>query len=208
MFGVILALYLNNYYERKSLSDDKEIALSQVLVELSENRSSLKDYYSIINEKYIELNYLFSKLNDESEIVLHKDSIEVFKEKSKLIFEFDEFENLDSEFVNMKGDLNLYIESPLMASSLSNITWESYKKTDYLTITDFKCLTEIEGLYELQNEVNELNKRWRDTFLQGRFLQNSLSREEFLSEWKSLLTKQELLLEVYSFKDGILKNCG
>jgi len=210
MVGVLLGLYLNSYYEKKSLSKKKELAFEQVSIELSENQKLLEEYYRVSIKKYKELKYFITKINDNKQgVFVQKDSIDVFKNKTKSIFEFDHFVELeDTKLVKMRGDINIDIDSPLVFISLSNLTWESYKQAGFLRITDFKCLTSIEGLYEIQNGVNQLNKRWLDIFFRGQFYKDTSSREDFITEWRTLLSKQKLLLEAYGLKDEILKDCN
>ena len=95
-----------------------------------------------------------------------------------------------------------------MIKGLSNITWQSYKQTNYLGITKFRCLVDIEGLYELQNEINEINQLWRDHFLKGDFMTNEKTRNDFMIELRGLIIKQNLLLDFYTYKDEVLKSCN
>lgn len=208
MIGVILGLYLNGYYENKSLAADKKKAISQVYTEISENKKSLKNYHDLISKNYNEISYIFSKLNNDFEIIVHKDSTNRFINETKEIFSFAKSEKIDSNFVKIRGDLNFNVDSPLMFSGLSQITWQAYKQTNYLAITNFKCLKNIEIIYELQNEVNELNKLWVKKVLNGEFTQDILIRNEFMSDWRSLLLKQSLLLDAYNMNDYILENCS
>ena len=206
MIGVIFGLYLNNYNEKKSLYEDKVRALLQVSMELSENQKSLENYNDMLNKLFTEFNYFHTKHND-SIIIVHIDSIEIFKNKTQNIFQFNRYEKINSKTVRIKGNISLNLNSSLVTYSLSDITWKSYKQTNYLSITNFKCLTSIESLYEMQNDVNELNKKWNDDVFKGSLHQTSIP-EEFMKEWRDLLFKQEMLLGVYEFKDGYIKDCS
>ncbi|WP_438989198.1 hypothetical protein [Polaribacter sp.] len=208
MIGVILGLYLNGYYENKSLAEDKKKAITQVFTEISENKKSLKNYHDLIIKNYNQINYIFSKLNNDFEIIVHKDSTNLFISKTKALFTFAKSEKINSNFAKIRGDLNFNVDSPLMISSLSQITWQAYKQTNFLAITNFKCLKHIEIIYELQKEVNELNKLWVKKVLNGEFTQDIIIRNKFMSDWRSLLLRQSVLLKAYKMNDDILKNCN
>lgn len=208
MVGIILGLYITNYFEEKKLLKEKENALQQVSKELSDNLLILEEYNEILRQKYDALDYLIGNLNEELELVIHKDSVEQFVQETALIFTFENFENLDNNQVKMRGDLEFFIKSELIARNLSRIVWESYKQTNYMSVTEFDCLTEIEAIYSIQKEVNNLNAEWRDYFFKGVFMIGLEEREDFMKLWNQLLMKQKILLKFYRLKSDIMGNCS
>jgi len=143
MLGVIFGLYLNNYSERNTLAKAKKNALIQVSDEILENEKDLVDYVQLVKAKYKAFDYLLPHINDDFEIVIHQDSLEAFINYSKNVFSYESSEKYSKNEVEVSGELNLTVDSPLVLRGLSDITWNSYKQTNYLSITKFKCLTEI-----------------------------------------------------------------
>ncbi|WP_435415934.1 hypothetical protein [Polaribacter aestuariivivens] len=207
MLGVLLGLYLNGYYENKTLIEAKEKALEQVLNEVSENEEILTSYNAALKNKFNPMMYLFSKLNEDGEILVHKNSIKIFKENSKNIISIENIQEKSADFYQIYGTFDFYLDSPLLFKGLSNVTWQSYKQTNYLSITNFRCLIDFEGLYELQQEVNKLNYNWRETFVNENFFENIVSRNKLAKQMRNLIIKQNLLLDLYKYRENVLKNC-
>jgi hypothetical protein len=208
MIGIIIGLYITNYFEEKKLLKEKEIALEQVSNELSDNLSILEGYHQILAEKYEALNYLIGHLNDELELIIPKDSADHFVKKTTSIFTLEKYEDQDNDQVKIKGELELNIGSKLIARNLSHIVWDSYKQTNYMSVTAFDCLTDIEAIYSIQKEVNLLNADWRDYFFKGVFMIGLEEREDFMKLWNQLLMKQKILLKFYRLKSDIMGNCS
>lgn len=207
MLGIFLGLYFTNIFENRKLINAKENALEQVHNELTDNKNLLDEYYAITNEKFKSITKFLTFVNEDGELITHKDSLNSFKENSKSIFEYVESEPLDGGQIKIKGSLNLSIESMLLAKKLSHIVWDSYKQTNFMTVTPFECLTGIEPIYELQNEVNDLNAKWKETFYKGDFMTSKNSRSDFMKLWKQLLLRQKLLLQFYGVTDEVMKKC-
>ena len=208
MFGIIIGLYVTSYFEKKSLLRAKENALEQVATELSDNKILLESYHEVLDEKYQALSYLFGTMSQNMELITHLDSLNSFKTQTKSIFDFSTYESLANQQIKVRGDLNLHIESKLIARGLSHIVWDSYKQTNYMSVTKFDCLTDVEAIYNLQNEVNRLNTEWKAIFFRGPAVVDPVNRTDFMNLWDQLLLRQEMLLKFYSFKDEVLKNCN
>ena len=208
MFGIILGLYITSYFEHRKLLSSKEAALTQVSKELTDNQNILRDYHVLLEEKFQGLSKLLISLNDDLELIAHSDSLESFMTATKSIFDYETHESIADQHVKIRGDVNLNIESQLLVRDLSDIIWNSYKQTDYLSVTKFKCLTELEAVYTLQTNIDDLNKKWLNIFFSGSFFSDPNVRDDFMSLWKQLLEKQKLLLQMYETRSSIIKNCS
>ncbi len=208
MFGVIFGLYLNSRYEARTLHREKQKALTQVQDEITDNQETLADYYEVLHQKNEALGYVFSKLTADGEIIIATDSLDHFLARTAGTFELEGSEAIDDDQLRLRGELSLNLNSKLLVNDLSHVMWDSYKQTDYLSITPFKCLTDIQGIYELQEEVNDLNFHWRSAFMKGDFILQKEKREAFMTDWGNLLLKQELLLKLYQLKEDALEACS
>ena len=206
MIGVYAGIYVNDYFDQQALLADKEKAFQDVINEIKENHDILVTYDSLLRHRFNGIKYVFSKVNDDNKIIISQDSLESFKSRIDSVFIVEGTEKVGNNW-RIRGELNLHIHSPLIARGLSSIIWESYKQTAYLNHTGFKCLTEMEVIYHLQDEVNRLNDEWIDSFIAGTFYRNAELREDFLSVWNQLLTRQHMLLKVFRNKHQMIETC-
>ncbi len=207
MVGIVIGLYLTRHFEKRAQASAQQEAMAQVFQEIEDNNTLLKKHYDVLESSYTSMRYLFSKVDDNLALVLHKDSVAHFKTATASIFTYTGEEPLPDDKRRIRGDMNLDIESELIARDLSDIVWTSYKQTAYLSITPFKCLTDIEAIYDVQQDVDDDNAAWRSDFLLGQFMQNAASRDAFLQKWKQLLEKQKLLIHFYGFRENIATIC-
>ncbi|EDP96071.1 hypothetical protein U8527_14270 [Kordia algicida OT-1] len=207
MVGIIAGLYITSFFESNRLYNAKENALKQVESELKDNYKLLKEFNERLSEKYEPVGYILSNLNEEMNLIIHKDSLESFKKNTEKVFTYDSFTAVDETKIKLHGDFDFNIEAGLMGRNLSDIVWNSYKQTNYLSITDFECLTAIETYYQLQKEVNGKTEVWKNDFFQADFTSNLEETNKFMNNWRVLLMKQKLLLDYYKFIDNILANC-
>jgi hypothetical protein len=207
MIGVFSAIFLSQYFNQKKLASGKEKALVEVRNEIEKNELDLKKYQTLSKSKYEGAIYLFSVLNDQLEVKIKKEDLVLFKAKTISIFTISEIADLSDGILKVSGELNLNIENKLVLFNLSKVTWNSYKQTEFMAITKFKCLSEIENVYDLQAEVNMINESWREQFFKGDFVQKVSARDRFFETWKNLIIYQDLLLDFYAGKAIILEKC-
>ncbi len=210
MFGVIAGLYLTDYYNDKQLNDSKLSALAMVKQEINQNKENLLVYDSICRKMYHRTAYVFSKINVAREILIHKDSTEVFEEKSDGIIENIKFEEYskNKNIIQVRGEMNLFVGSKLALLDLNDVIWESYKQTNYINVTSFNCMTALEELYQFQQENNKVNKYWLDDLMKGSFLQGEEKLNEFMLKWNRAIEMNEILLNTYQSTASIFKDCN
>ncbi len=206
MIGVYAGIYLNNYFEKQSLLKSKEKAFNEVITELNDNHRLLEAYHDLLSEQYERASYILSYFTGDNEIVIPEDSLKVFLLKTETLFFYERSEPVKGG-LRMRGDLNLQITSEMVARELFGIVWEAYKQTNYIAYTNFKCLTDLETIYDIQEEVNELNDKWMDLIFQGYFYSNKDKKDEYLRTWNQLLFKQRTLLQFYNEEDQMMENC-
>jgi len=209
MFGVIAGLYLTDYYEGKQLNESKENAIIMVKQEIDNNREELLRYDSICRRMYERSSYVFSKMNANIEIFIHKDSTKIFEENSDGIIEDLRFEDYlkHRDTVQVKGEMNMFVGSKLALLDLNDVIWQSYKQTDYMNITSFTCITGLEEVYQFQQKNNNVNKEWLGELTSGSFLQSEAQLSEFMFLWDKALAVNQTLLNTYDSLDAIFKDC-
>ncbi|MEM6722294.1 MAG: hypothetical protein AAF611_23405 [Bacteroidota bacterium] len=208
MIGIIAGLYITNYFENNRLYAAKQKALLQVETELNDNHELLKDFNNNLSGKYEPMAVILSNLNAEMNLIIHKDSLQNFLKSTETMFAYDSFTTVNATQIELHGDINFNLDNTgLMAKKLSNIVWDSYKQTDFLSITSFECVTNIETFYVMQQEINKITEIWKNQLYQMAFIRNKKASEDFINNWRVLLLKQNLLLEYYKTIDSILSEC-
>lgn len=209
MFGVIAGIYLTGYFEERSLIVSKQNALEMVKQEIEQNRLALTAYDSTSRDSFEKTSYIFPKINEEKEILISKDSIEAFKAKSGGMISKLTFEPIidDVNKVKVRGDLTLFINNKLVLLDLNSVIWQSYKQTNFLNVTSFECMTDIEELYLFQDNYNALNKKWSEEFTGGQFLASKDRLDNFMGLWENLLDMNTLLINTYKMTDETFKDC-
>jgi hypothetical protein len=207
ILGIVIGIYLTNFSNHRSLLHKKDLAVEQVMLEIKENHEDLKDYYGQLSQAYPSFDYMLDKLNADGEIIIAKDSLEVFQGAMADIFVYENNRAVGSDSLKISGELSVAFDSKLSFSKLSSVVWDAYKQTDYLSVTDFECITSIQFIYDLQEEVNALNRRWINTLFLGNFMDKPEATRSFMVDWKTLLQKQQLLLDVYEPSAQAMEDC-
>lgn len=208
MVGIIAGLYITSFFENSRLHTAKQKALLQVQTELKDNYELLKDFNEKLTEQYDPMAIVLSNLNEKMDLVIHKDSLQSFLKSTRELFAYESFTTVDATQIELHGDLNFNLDGVgLIAKNLSSIVWNSYKQTDFLSITSFSCITNVETFYVMQHEINKITEIWKNQLYQMAFVKNVKAADEFINDWRVLLLKQNLLLEYYKTIDTVLGEC-
>lgn len=207
ILGIVIGIYLTNLSNHNSLLKKKDRAIDQVIQEVADNQETLEGYYSQLKQSYPAFEYMLTKLNPEGELIIAKDSLEAFQKTMAGVFVYEGKKAIGKDSLKVSGELSVAFNSKLSLSKLSNIAWEAYKETDYLSVTDFKCITNIQFIYDLQEEVNALNRQWVNTLFAGKFMDSTEAKKYFMFDWRTLLQKQQLLLDIYKSSAQAMKEC-
>ncbi|WP_353777672.1 hypothetical protein [Winogradskyella sp. 3972H.M.0a.05] len=207
MFGIIAGLYINDYFQNKALLESKQDAMVQVLRELDDNHSALEDYHNTLKTKYEAFDVVINYISNDLELLVPADTLDAFLSQVKPIFTLEAQEPLPGDLLRLRGDMDMNITSKLVAARLTDIIWNSFKETNYMSVTSFECLTGIESIYHAQDEVNKINAEWKSVFFRGEFLTNPTLTKSFMSQWNDLLLKQGLLLKMYELRESFIINC-
>lgn len=205
MIGIIAGLYITNSYENRKLQRAKSDALEQVVLEIEVNRDTLQTYQDTLQVLYDACAYAFPHLSNGEEgdlqVIIHKDSLEVFIEKTKSVITYENSEPYSIDSLKIKGTLGIFFSGKLILADLSQITWEAYKQSSLLSITSFECLVALEDTYTLQQDVTSLNREFIQLLFSQEFMFADRTRNSFLILWRNLLLKQQALLNLYKIHD-------
>ncbi|MEM1123986.1 MAG: hypothetical protein AAGJ18_26345 [Bacteroidota bacterium] len=208
MFGIIVGLHFTNYNEQMKLAADKATAFQIVVDELEDNHQNLKKFNDTLQVYYDPFIHIMNYyMLEEEEILIPVDSLDVFIEKTKKIFAYSESELINEKELRVSGTLAFEVFSDAIISNLSHIVWDTYKQGDFMSISTFRCLREIDKIYQVQSKVDEANKKWMNSLFSMQFGVNASTLRSLINNWTKVLQDQKLLLELYEIKADILKNC-
>lgn len=202
IIGIVFGIYLTSYLQNRSLVREQKHAMSRVFQELKQNKENLQECYDTLTLKHNGFKYfapyLIDIITDEKEdFVIHKDSLDLFKQQTRSIVLVESIESI-ADSIKIDGEFNLQINvgSPILLTGLSHIIWDVYRNTDFLSITDFDCLSELETIYALKERLRAENKLFVDNLLSinNTAFQTDEKVEELMSQWENLLREQEMLL--------------
>lgn len=206
MLGVVIGLYLSETNARSNTQEAQEVALTMVNQEISGNQKLLQEYHNVLGEKYEALSTFLPALNGDM-VLVHKDSVDRFTQKVRSLMKLEKVEPYSDEMVRLRGELNFNLHTPMLLQEMSNVNWNVYSNTDYMTITPFNCVTTIARLYNVQDNVNAENKAWRELFFRYNFVQDPAVQSEFMIYYRNLLMKQAALLELFEVTTSELNDC-
>lgn len=208
LLGVYLGVHFSNYNENRKIEENRKLAFISITEELTRNKTMLAEY-NFLEVKFDPTVYLFSKLNKDFEIVIPKDSIENFVQKTKEVFEYTGAQAKENNYVKVEGQFNLETNSKLIGIDLSHTVWDAYKQTQYFNLTNFNCIAEVGAMYELINKFNKGNTEFKEIFYKGAFIKNEYVRSQFMENWRSLLAQKNMLESYLAASDEIInKNCS
>ena len=206
MIGVIAGFYLTDFNERRKLNSEKSIAFGMVTQELEDNYQNLKKFNDTLNAYLHPFKYVISLTDRDMEsLIIPKDSLDIFMERSKKVFLYESWEPNGNDSISIKGDLSVNFESKLVIANLSHLVWDSYKQSKYLSVTPFKCLINLEPIYNLQQRVDEINQEWFEVIY--RLKTGDADVEDFIKHWELTVFNQQFLLEMYDLREELTERC-
>jgi len=203
LFGVFLALYLNQLSSARKSKLQTDKAIHNIIEEIASNKSSLET--GIVKQKeYLNVLYILQKyLNDKDQIIAPRDSLLAYVSKYP-----DHF--LDKDSIRFNGNQSEYfgeVEFKFTATfvNLNTIAWETLKNSAIGSSLDFDCLMYLEGVNKLTEEVLERDKKVL-AFIPE--LKSNLKEEKLNFNLAILIQFEQSLLKAYEESKEKLRNCS
>lgn len=197
ILGVILGLIITNLYQDYQLKKEHKKALEQVWNEIRDNKDMLIDFNHQMNSKF-EAYKIFDKyLGKDLQVIVPKDSIEVFKKQAEEVFKIDSMVSFSDAEVKLTGDFEINVGSRLLGGKLRNSVWTAFSRNaSLLRLTDFETIADLEHIHTFQLEVNEYTMNWKKV-LHSDFTKSENDREKFIMDWFHLVANQRILIAIY-----------
>lgn len=203
MLGAFLALYLANWTEVKKNESQKEIAIQNILSEISSNEEtlvkSLKNHQQIIES----IIFFRKHLDSTGRLVASSSEMGNFISKNPDVLELSDSTLLENGQYQYHGESE--INKSLVNISLTNIAWETLKNSALSAKFNFQCLMYFESIDKIKSEIIK-----KDQILMEAFFQtggNIIYDEYFYNNLTLLLELEKGLIQVYKNKDKGLENC-
>lgn len=212
MIGVIAGIYLTNYFSKRQLVLEKEDAMEVVFKELDDNAKELQEFHDEQLEKFQDLSYLMQWMDFEEGLIIPADSLDSFKHETEHIIAIDEIEDLNDGRLHLTGEFTLNFDpgSTIVIVGLSDIVWQSFRARDFLQVTDFNCISNLEDLYKFISQFNEDIRAWFHLFYNEApsIFEDEESAVDFLYAWRVFIMKQEGLISMLDLRESMLVKCN
>lgn len=198
VFGVIIGIALTNLYEKNQLKTAHEQALILVWEEVRDNQVILSEFYNQLQNKFEATRIVDVHMDKNSRIFVHKDSINKFRNEVSSVFKIDSLTSYSDEMFRVRGTLEIKVGSSIFGGKLRNSVWNAFsRKQDFLSLTDFKTIADLEQIHGFQLELNTLTNKWKDNLFFD-FTISEKEREKFFIEWFKLIGNQNVMLQIYN----------
>lgn len=207
ILGVFIGIYVTDFYNRQSQLKARNDAFEQVEKEISNNTRLLIDYRDTLKVSFDRLKYFNSKLSDEFQIIIHKDSLPNFKRRLTSVLVVEKTMPIGNDSLRVSGDFNLNIKSNLVVFDLQTVIWNTFKQTNYLSLTPFTCISNIEKIYNLFLDFNSTNNVLRNNLLDGNYMKDKNAIRRFERDFRKILFKHDLLIKMCESSKDLMQNC-
>jgi hypothetical protein len=192
ILGVLIGLYLNDYSSNLALEKKRTNAFQNVLTEIDNNFVKLAEYHDEIDRIDKELRQVSKLYNTDMEIIIHKDSLNSINQKFRNPLRETRVMHQDS----LGLSYSFRISANLIVMDLHTATWDTYKQTDFLGLTDFNCIARIEDFYNQYEKFNISNTKFRERVFRSGTYQKRESFDVRVGETSKLLSKLGLLKQI------------
>ncbi len=196
--GINLAIWFNNWNTNKYNSKAKQVAISKIKDEISNNLHQVDTSYTnarLITGALKMLRPLYYQ--SSSQVLASPEQMQTIQRDFKGFFKIvDSIPYKDGQFIYQGGTMiNLELVE------LSDIAWETTKSLEILNEFGYECLYELESIYNLQARVQtEINKA-------GDALQQNSNIDPLLRVLNFLIQLESQLEEDYQQMLQNINNC-
>ncbi|MDO5971953.1 hypothetical protein Q4Q35_19300 [Flavivirga aquimarina] len=162
--GINLAIWFNNWNTNKKANQDKEVVVSKIKEEITNNSIEL-DKARLPNQKIEKAFKAYSMIYNKSSseiIVTPKERIQLEKEYPNF-FKVKDSIQFESQKYLYTGDTFIELEIP----DITSIAWETIRTINIANEFDYNCLYELESMYNLQERVKKEIDKAADALQEG-----------------------------------------
>jgi len=151
--GINLAIWFNNWNTKKNVLRDKEIVITKLKGEISNNFEEItlaRNANQLIVSAYSEYKKIFK--GNSSTIITNPKYFNSLNKKYPRFFRVIDSVQIDTETYQYSGSTFIQLE----LADLKEIAWETTKSLNITNEFNYECLYQLESLYNLQKRVQNI----------------------------------------------------
>ncbi|MEX0274253.1 MAG: hypothetical protein AB3N16_07745 [Flavobacteriaceae bacterium] len=203
LIGVFMALYLNEWMASRKLTQQKELAATNILAEIASNQESLEASIGQHTKLLGFVRFFSTHYTEENELVVPVDTMQRFKSNYPDLIVVTDSTAMGNGVYKYKGEMNIDLQ--LLHIEFATIAWETLKNSGITATYGFECLMYLENMDKITREVLQKNKELM-AFLSDK-KDSGPKNEQLIHHLKTQIQYEEGLLEIYAARDLEFKNC-
>ncbi len=203
LIGVFMALWLNEWLANRKLSDQKSIGIENVLAEMVNNKEALEQAIEKHRMMLETISFIEDNVSEEEEFIVHKDSMQAFKERNPGIVKVSDSIQIDSNTYQYRADVQIDFSLPQI--EMSTIAWETLLNSGIGSSYSFDCLLYLGTVYKVFHEVKDRNKDLYQYFLGDK--EPGEKSVDMLRDLDLLIKYEETTIDLLKQADKELEKC-
>ena len=157
--GINLAIWFNNWNTKKNVLRDKEIVITKITDEISNNYEEVKlarNANQNIASAYTDFKKIYK--DNSNTVVTNPKYFNALNKKYPQFFRVQDSVQIDAESFQYSGSTFIQLE----LADLKEIAWETTKSLNITNEFNYECLYQLESLYNLQKRVQNIMNQAAD----------------------------------------------
>jgi hypothetical protein len=157
--GINLAIWFNNWNTKKNVLRDKEIVITILTDEISNNYEEVKlarNANQNIASAYTDFKKIYK--DNSNTVVTNPKYFNALNKKYPQFFRVQDSVQIDAESFQYSGSTFIQLE----LADLKEIAWETTKSLNITNEFNYECLYQLESLYNLQKRVQNIMNQAAD----------------------------------------------
>ena len=157
--GINLAIWFNNWNTKKNVLRDKEIVITKLTDEISNNYEEVKlarNANQNIASAYTDFKKIYK--DNSNTVVTNPKYFNALNKKYPQFFRVQDSVQIDAESFQYSGSTFIQLE----LADLKEIAWETTKSLNITNEFNYECLYQLESLYNLQKRVQNIMNQAAD----------------------------------------------
>ena len=204
LIGVFVALYLNQRIDAAKANEQKEVANTNILEEITSNRHNLESSLKMHRQMAETFEFLSNNTDSTGNLVTTVQTMSAFRKQHPDVILLEDSTLLQADTFHYQGELNLDFNLSHMV--LSTIAWESLKSSGLTSTYNFDCLLYLEFINKMTLEVTQRNEELLE--FANNTSQKSGKYEGLIKHLRLLIDFEQILIKNYANADEELKNCA
>ena len=203
LFGVFIALFLNEWVASRNLNNQISLATNNILTEIKSNQNSLERSIERNGAILETMRFLAAYLNEDEDSIAPVDSMNEFKSRYPNLIVIEDSTLLENGYCLYQGEIDINLS--LSHIELTSIAWQTFKHSGISSSYDFNCLMYLESIDKIKDEVHEIDEELFEYIAGNK--DKGHKNENLIRTLGLLIDYQESLANIYKTSGEELKDC-